>query len=566
MSGFWQARPRFSLSLASWQNRTVETDVAIVGGGPVGLSLAVDLGARGVSCVVLERRERGSATFPTANHIGIRTMEHLRRLGLAREVGAAFSRADHGHWVALTHIGGREIARVDHALAGPPPSYSPEHEVWAPKPCFDPILERAASKHATVELRRATRVVGIENVQEGVLCRTLDAAGAPGSEVRARFAVACDGAASRVRESLGIEMRGPPPLPIEIHSAFFRSARVREGVPSGVVQVAILGTSAAPTPTPFGAGLLIAVDDRDLWRLHGIGLDARDEDVTRSRLAELGADDAEIFAMSAWTPRQAIAESFRRENVFLAGDAAHLVTPFGGLGVNTGMADAFDLAWKIEATLRGWGGPALLDSYDVERRAAAMDLLRYQNVDESGDELVRLGPPLPLHDPPTDDLWRTDSVGEQARRDYGAGLVSSRGDEFDKPTVDLGYRYDGSPVIVDDGSPTPDRSDARRYIATNRPGGRAPHVDLDDGRSTLDLFGKGLVVLQTAATPGDSDSAAFEKAASERGIPLRTEVVPEAASAFETSLTLVRPDGFVAWRGNEPPSDVGAVLDVVVGR
>lgn len=541
----------------------LETEVAIVGGGPVGLCLAVELGWRGVECVVLEQRPRGTPAFPTANHIGVRTMEHLRRLGLAAAVREAFRPDWAGHWIALTYLGGPEVARIEDALASRQErSDSPEHEVWAPKPCFDPVLERASESYGTVSLRHGVRLESIDDRKDPACCVCRLQSGAE-LRIRARFVVACDGASSTVRKALAIPMPGPPPIPVRVHSAFFRSRRLALLVPRGGVQYMILGTPSGPTPTPFGAGLMVAVDGRELWRLHGPGLDADDEAASRARLHELGIDDAEILAMSAWTPSQGVSASFRSRRVFLAGDAAHVVTPFGGLGVNTGMADAFDLGWKLEATLRGWGGPRLLEeSYDFERRRAAVDLLRYQGVDFSSDVPVRFAPPFPLYDAPDETLWLRNSAGETARRVYGEGLMTSRGDEFVKPAVDLGYRYDGSPLVCDDGSEAPDRSDVRNYKQTAKPGGRAPHVRLDSGRSTLDLFGHGFVLLRTIT---ERDASAFYRAAIERHVPFRIETVPEAAAMYEAAFTLVRPDGFVAWRGAEIPDDPGRIIDIARG-
>ena len=228
------------------------------------------------------------------------------------------------------------------------------------------------------------------------------------------------------------------------------------------------------------------------------------------------------------------------------------------------MADAFDLGWKIEATLRGWGGPRLLDeSYEIERSAAARDLLHYQGLDFSSGAPVQIHAPLPIYDAPGEPLWRAGAEGDAARRTYGEGLVASRGDEYDKPVIDLGYRYDGSPLLYDDGSPAPDRRDRRHYVQSAKPGGRAPHVALDSGRSTLDLFGRGFVLVRTDATV---DPSSFESAARESGVPFRVETAPEAAAAYEAALTLVRPDGFSAWRGNAAPTDPRAVFDVVCGR
>jgi 2-polyprenyl-6-methoxyphenol hydroxylase-like FAD-dependent oxidoreductase len=540
----------------------MDTDVVIVGGGPVGLCLAVDLGWRGVDCILLEKLERGAARFPTANHIGVRTMEHLRRLGLAGDVARAFRPDWGGHWVALTHLGGHEVARVENALAGPPPPHSPEREVWAPKPCFDPILEEAASGCASVSLRFGTRAERVSNEGDRVSCVVAEGSGAT-EEIRARWAVACDGASSAVRKACGIELLGTPPLPFRIHSAFFRSRRVGELVPHGAVQITLLGTPDGPTPTPFGAGVMVAVDGRELWRLHGPGLDAADEEATRRRLVELGATDAEILATSAWTPAQGLCTSFRAGRVFLAGDAAHVVTPYGGLGVNTGMADAFDLAWKMEATLAGFGGARLLDeSYDVERRAAARDLLRYQGVDLDASTSVLRASPLPRHEPPHAGLWGDGPEGERERRRYGEALVSSRKYEYDKPGIDLGYRYDGSPIVCDDGTPAPDRSDVSRYEQTAKPGGRAPHASLGGGRSTLDLYGRGFVLVRTR---DDAGVGGFPEEAARRRMPLRIETVRQIEAAHAAVLTLVRPDGFVAWRGDALPADAGSILDVVRG-
>jgi 2-polyprenyl-6-methoxyphenol hydroxylase-like FAD-dependent oxidoreductase len=541
----------------------MDTEVAIVGAGPVGLSLAVELGWRGIDCIVLEVRAQGSAKFPTANHISVRTMEQLRRLGLSEEVASVFPASWGGHWVGITHLGGYEVARIEDALSTSVPlADSPEREVWAPKLYFDPILERAAGGYACVELRYRTRVESVQERTDCISCMARDESGAR-VRIDARYVVSCDGSESPVRESLGLAVLGPAPPPVSVNSVFFRSRRVTELVPRGGVLYSLLGDRAGPTKTAIGAGMLVAVDGRELWRIHGPGLVAGDEAATLDRLHRLGAEDAEILMQSAWTPRQGVCESLRRGRCFLAGDAAHLVTPFGGLGVNLGISDVVDLGWKIDASLAGWGGSKLLEeSYEFERRAAILDHLRYQGLDLSSGTPHQFWPGLPLHEIPGEGLWRDDAEGEAARREFGEGLVRSRGNEFQKPGLDLGFRYDGSPVICDDRSVPVDRSDVRTYAPTAKPGGRAPHVRTRRGGSTLDLFGRGLVLLRTDPAV---EVASLEIAARTKLVPLRVETVPEATEAYGAALTLVRPDGFAAWRASAVPSDPAAVLDVVRG-
>jgi hypothetical protein len=250
------------------------------------------------------------------------------------------------------------------------------------------------------------------------------------------------------------------------------------------------------------------------------------------------------------------AARFRAGGVVGAGDAAHLFTPTGGFGMNTGMDDTSNLAWKLAALVHGWGGQSLLQTYEIERRPIAE-----RNTTAARDLNKHLAS-MPA--PP--ELEQDSPAGEAARREVGAHLATM-GEEFASIGVQLGARYDGSPIVASDGTPPPD--DYVRYTPSSVPGGRAPHVWLDAGRglgsSLFDRMGMGFTLLRLGGKA--ADTAAIEAAAAKRGIPLSVLDVPDAAARdlYERDLALIRPDQYVAWRGNTPPADADRMLAQAVG-
>jgi hypothetical protein len=313
--------------------------------------------------------------------------------------------------------------------------------------------------------------------------------------------------------------------------------------------------------TPEGTwGNFTVVDGRGLWRMTVMGaeekLDLDSFDAAAWIRKAFGRDDLEfeVHSLSPWRRSQLVADRFRNGSVFLCGDAVHTMSPTGGFGVNTGIGDAVDLSWKLDAVLSGWGGARLLDSYETERRP-----IGERNASASTQNfrgwLPETNPSLLLEPTPK---------GEATRRAVGAGLMEGTHAEWQAFGVILGYRYEGSPICVSDGTPpTPD--DFATYVPTARPGSRAPHVWLPDGSSTIDLFGRGFTLLHPAGAAA-GDLAAMLDAAASRGVPVRAIAVPdEVCTVYEASYALVRPDGHVAWRGGSPPGDPGGVWDVVRG-
>ena len=265
--------------------------------------------------------------------------------------------------------------------------------------------------------------------------------------------------------------------------------------------------------------------------------------------------DIDILSVQNWLPRQLVAGRYGSRRVFLAGDACHLFVPTGGFGMNTGIGDAADLAWKIAAVEEGWGGEQLLSTYDTERRPVGQF-----NTLEAADNYARSGDLFDV----SPDLEADSAAGDAARGALAARLPPKI-KHFAPIGVHLGYRYEGSPLIVPDGTPEPALETAN-YTPTARPGHRAPHAWLADGRSLLDCFGRGFVLLRLGADAPASE--AMSGAASGTGVPLSVVTVKDAkvASLYERRLVLVRPDGHVAWRADTEPENAATLMARVAGQ
>jgi hypothetical protein len=367
--------------------------------------------------------------------------------------------------------------------------------------------------------------------------------------VRADYLVGCDGFASTVRDLLGIEIRG------ERHIDWSMNVYLR--IPNFDAQHDKEPAVRYVFVGPEGTWSFISfVDGKDLWRLQIVGInedDLQHADIPALVRRCMGHEiPYAIESKTLWVRKRTVADRFMDGRIFLAGDSAHAHPPNGGLGMNTGLQDAFDLGWKLAATLQGWGGPALLESYDVERRpasarAAEVSLSNYRRLIQ-GTKHADILAPTPS--------------GEAARREIGARLVEENMKSWQPTGVHLGYIYHPSPIVVPDGTPKP-ADDTVGYVPTAFPGARAPHHWLASGRSTLDLFGDGFVLLAFADVP----TAPLERAAAATRVPLTVHRLTsaDAAALYGRHLVLVRPDGHVAWRGDEIPANPAALIDTIRG-
>ncbi|WP_432064857.1 FAD-dependent monooxygenase [Streptomyces sp. C10-9-1] len=527
------------------------TDVLIAGGGPVGMALALDLAYRGIDCVVADAGD-GTVRHPKVSTIGPRSMELFRRWGLAGAIRDAGWPADHPLDIAwVTRVGGHEVYRYRRGTAGDRPAFAhtPEPDQICPAHWLNPVLTRAVGVHPDGPLRLNTTVERVEQSEEHVDAVLTDHAAGTSGTVRARYLVACDGAASPIRRACGIEAP-PRHRPQVFRNILFRAPGLRERLGERAALVYFLMLS------PTLRFPLRSLDGSDLYNLV-VGAD---------EVARVGAEElirqavaldvpVELLGDGEWHLTHRVADRYRAGRVLLAGDAAHTLSPSGGFGLNTGIADAADLGWKLAAALDGWAGPRLLDTYEAERRPIAVESL-----DEANRNLQRtLGRELPP------DILVDGPEGDRARAETAERLRTSGAQrEFDAPEIHFGLRY-RSPLIVEDpGVPVRHGKPTADWRPGSEPGYRAAHAWWEDSTSTLDLFGRGFVLL---VLTGQAETGGVERAFAERGIPLtvRGGGGEEVAKLYERAFVLVRPDGHVAWRGDTLPEDPAALADTVRG-
>jgi 2-polyprenyl-6-methoxyphenol hydroxylase-like FAD-dependent oxidoreductase len=528
-------------------------DVVVVGGGPVGVATAIELGTRG-HAVLLVEREDGVVRYPTAESIDTASMELLRRWGIADEVLRSGFPADYPRDIAfVSDMTGYELARFprpDNAERRTTTGgFSPEGGAWWPKFWFDPALRARAADEPTVDLRFGWTCTGFEDRAEDVQIQ-LSSAGHGERSITARFLVGCDGAGSPTRKALGIpSLRDGEGVRARWQGACVQLAGLRDRIPHAP---AVQYYAVNPRRIIFGS-----LDGADLWRVTyplNEGEYPEPEDV-RTQISEaIGSPlkGVEVIDTREWSGDAVMAASFRSRHVMLAGDAAHRMWPSGGHGMNTGLGDVANLGWKLGAVLSGWAPEALLDSYTDERRPRCEQMVARAWHNYRADSAIRPDPTL------------DDPVQDSARELVRQQIVATRQTEWRSLGIQLDIRYPASPLVIPDGSPeTP--TDPERYEPSARPGHRAPHVALPDGRSVLDLFRGRFTLLNLS--PG-VDSSALVTAFGDRGIPLAVEWVTcgPVRHLYGRRIVLVRPDGIVAWRADTCPPDTGAVVDQVTGR
>ena len=536
----------------------MHTQALIVGGGPVGLTLAIDLGRRGVRCTLIEQKE-APQFLPKMERCNARTMEIFRRMGIVDKVRAAGLRDDVPMDVfiilslaepPLLHLPYPSVKRARAEISACSDGSMPlEPYQLISQYTLEPLLKSIAEGLRSVTVRYGCRLESFTQDESSVTALVKHANGTDGA-IDASYMVGCDGGGSTVRKQLGIKLRGEYNI-LELRQALYRCDELFERIPIGSGP----GKGRHYHVADGNSTFLIMQDSTKHFTLHA--LVEKDEDMKAmfERTVAISVK-YEMLTCAPWRQNLLLADRYRDGRVFLAGDAVHLVIPTGGLGMNSGVGDAIDLSWKLAATLRGWGGPALLDSYDSERRQVGernVGASRYASLGRRkwhAQYRPNIRENTPEGAATRENLVRVASV-EQPKSNEMIG-------------AELGYRYVDSPIVC--AIPGGPEHRFRVYEPSTWPGARLPHVWLADGTPMQDHIPyEGYTLLRLGRT--NADTSALEKALRAFGAPLAVLDMPDDAprQVYGHDLLLLRPDLHVAWRGNRPPEDPGNVAATVTG-
>ena len=533
-----------------------EVDVLIVGAGPAGLTLAIELGRQGVRCLVIEQNDRVGYS-PRAKTTNVRTREHLRRWGIADNLRKASKLpADYpSNIVFATRMNGPQLAKITNGLScalAKNDLYS-ESAQWVPQYVLEEVLRAHAVTFSSVEIRFNTSFVQADQDGDAVTTTVESVETKERTEIRTRYMVGADGARSSVRMAIGATMSGQHGF-AKNYNVQFRAPALADMHAQGPAIMYWMINEDMPS-------LLGPMDGDDLWYFIATRIDEKLTDLDAKRMIRqaTGLDfEMELLGGDPWYAHNLIADKYSEGRIFLIGDACHLHPPFGGYGMNMGIGDGVDLGWKMGAVFSGWGGAELLASYEAERRPVHKWIM-----DEALANYSALGNQLAVSG-----LEEPGPMGDATRREVGEVISTAKLREFKTLGAVLGYRYDSSPVIVADGTSMAPQ-EAIVYQPSSRPGCLAPHLWLADGSSLYDHFGEGFTLISTVK---DADTAeVFMRAkacAMELAVPLKTLAPNDGRlrRRYQANFALIRPDQHVVWRGDDLPDDFVAALRKVTGH
>jgi 2-polyprenyl-6-methoxyphenol hydroxylase-like FAD-dependent oxidoreductase len=521
----------------------MDAQVLIVGAGPTGLTLAIDLGRRGVRALVIEQKE-APQFLPKMERCNARTMEIYRRMGIVEQVRAAGlpARCPMDIFIVLSlaepplvHHVHPSVAEARAQIAKSEDGNQPlEPYQHISQYTLEPLLKSIAETLPSVTVRYGCELVSFE--QEGSVTAQVKGSDGALSTLRAAYMVGCDGGGSLVRRQLNIELNGEANIQ-QLRQALYYCEGLYERIP--------IGKGRHYHIVDAEGSFLIVQDSTRHFTLHSVV----ETDADMARMFERAVAmpvKYDMLYVGQWRMNLLLADRYGEGRVFLAGDAVHLVIPTGGLGMNTGVGDAIDLSWKLAATLAGWGGPNLLASYEIERRQVGAHNVAASGFATQGRRRWRA-----LYRP---EIRERTAAGAAACEALARVADVEQHKATEMIGAELGYRYVGSPLIAAEPGEGP-KHDFMTYVATTWPGARLPHVWLNDGSAMQDRigYGHGYTLLRLGGT--NADASALQRTFAGIGAPLQVlDIADERPrDVYGYDLLLLRPDMHVVWRGNAAP-------------
>jgi 2-polyprenyl-6-methoxyphenol hydroxylase-like FAD-dependent oxidoreductase len=540
----------------------VKTRVLVVGAGPVGLTLAMDLATRGISVTVVETRAAGEPPSVKCNHVSSRSMEIFRRLGLAQKLRDAGLPADYPNDCSYrTTATGIELSRIvipcrrDRytATGGPDtdwPTAEPPHRIN--QIYMEPVLFAHAASIGGLQILNRTAFEDFSEGNDGIVAtvRNLDTETA--LQIHADFIVGCDGARSLVRKAIDANLQGTPIIQ-RVQSTYIHAPAL----------LALMDAPAWMTLSlnPRRCGTVVAIDGREKWLIHNHlnredeTFESVDRDASIRAILGVGPDfEYEVLSKEDWVGRRLVADRFRKGRAFICGDAAHLWMPYAGYGMNAGIADATNLAWLLAAYLQGWAGIAILDAYEAERLPITEQVSRFA--------MEMAGKVLSQRRTVPDEIEQPGPAGDAVRKQVGQAAYDLNAQQYCCAGLNFGYFYDRSPIIAYDDAEQPGFTMAD-FTPSSTPGCRLPFAKLADGRLVYDALGPGYTLLRY--DPGVA-VAPLADAMRSNGVPFNIVDIPPAQPPSDHKLILTRTDQHVAWRGDAIPDNPAHLVGKLLGQ
>jgi len=545
---------------------SLSTSVLIIGAGPVGLTLAIDLAWRGIDVVVIETRDRGEPPSVKCNHVAARTMEVFRRLGLAQAVRDADALPpDYPNDVAFrTTTTGIEFARIHIPCRRDRYDDKTGPDGWWPTPepphrinqiYLEPVLFAHAAEQSRIRILNRTRLIGFDQNETSVTAVAEDMGNREQVTITCATMIGCDGAHSEVRRAIGARLAGD--------AVVQRTQSTYIHAPDLIARMQAPPAWSTQSLNPRRSANIFAIDGRETWLIHNYlrpeetGFDAVDRDRCIRLILGVGPDfDYKVISKEDWIGRRMVADRFRRGRVFICGDAAHIWVPFAGYGMNAGIADAMNLSWMLAGVLTGWADPAILEAHEAERQPITEQVSRYAMHTATSLAGARRAVPREIEDPGPD--------GDRVRAEFGRQVSALNVPQYCCGGLNFGYFYDRSPIIAYDGEAAPGYT-MYDYTPSTVPGCRTPHIWRRDGRSLYDSLGPGFTLLRVDPAV---DTDPIVDAARRRGVPLAVLDIDasDAGTLYaDIKLVMVRPDQHIAWRGSALPPDADMLIDRVRG-